>query len=333
MGRANPIYNDVWGDPDFGNWDPFQKLLFLLLCTHPHSATSGIYVCSVKSCNDLTGLPKKLVRHYLGVQRLSREELRDVMIDTIDDWFDNEPEPFRNIKYNAENQTVFVRNLLSRMLGGSPEKVAISIMGDHRRTYRSDDLWREFAKRYKGRLTNPDHKYYDAVLSRYMERVTNVKFDAETPDALPDDLPVHKPRQPDVVNYDTEITEMLNRYSIETDQGDGVLYRLDKDDRDLVFRVVRYITTNIRTGTPLDNKRVHGILKRLHKEPTMMVARSCWSFVDADCMNTGKRANYLFGIIRNSALSWFIEWKRELEKKGECKIGSSRTRSKTSGAG
>lgn len=331
MGRANPLYSDFWGDPDSGNWDPFQKLLFLLLCSHPHGSVSGVYVCSVKNCSDLTGLPKKLVRHYLGVQRLSRAELRDAIIEAIDDWFDNDPEPYKNIVYDAENQTVFVKNLLSRMLGGRPEKIAISIMGDHRRTWKSKDLWESFSKRYRSRLTNPDHKYFRAELSRYIETALSMENTAP-PEDIEDNLPIpDKRKREDAGNVEGEIQQMLNRYSIETEQDDGIMYRLDPDDRDMVFRVLRYVTTNVRTGDSLGKKRVHEILKRLDKEPTVLVARACLSFHESGGTETGKRANYLFGIVRNSALSWYVEWKNEMLKKKEFKLGNSRKKPKGRG--
>jgi hypothetical protein len=327
--RANPLHGDFWGDPDVGNYDPFLKLLFVFLFSSPLSTKSGVYVCSVKHITDATGIPRELVRHYLGIKELTREELREALARAIDVWLEEEPARLRNVLYDADNHTVFVRNMLARSLGGRPDKNAISIMGDHRRTYKSVDLWREFVKRYTTMLTNPDSKYYDADLAAYFENLFSAKVDGDIPEPIGYDVPA-KTKRDNVQNpdYETEIQRMLNRYSVENDQGGGVHWRLDEEDRATVFRVLRHVTSNIRTGKQLSAQKRYQTLKRLDKEPTMLVARTCFLFEDGGYMKTGKRDNYLIGILNKSATSWFVEWKRELEKNGEFSLGSSKPKRK-----
>jgi len=123
MAKYRPIYTKIWRDPDFQDYTPEQKIIFIYLCTSDSVTESGIYPISFTSIANDTGVEKELVKSCLEENKL------------------------KNVLYDCENRYVFVRNIRRYHTGGRPELLKRSIANDYK-LMRSTWLWFEFVKQY-----------------------------------------------------------------------------------------------------------------------------------------------------------------------------------------
>jgi hypothetical protein len=122
MGKYRPLYKKIWKDPDFEDYSPECKLIFIYLCTNDATSESGVYPISIKTITAETGLPKDIVSKII---------LNGSM---------------KNILYDQERKVVFVRKLRRYNTGGNPELITKAIVNEYQ-TCRTT-LWKEFMEEY-----------------------------------------------------------------------------------------------------------------------------------------------------------------------------------------
>lgn len=128
MAKYHPLFSHIWSDPEFELLSPEDKLLFIYLFSNSSVTESGIYRKTAKKISDETGIGLPTV-----VQRLSNG-------------------CFRNIKYDAESNCVFVKNARRYNTGGNPTLIKKSILAD-RKAFPDTYLWhyfQEFNSDYEG---------------------------------------------------------------------------------------------------------------------------------------------------------------------------------------
>ncbi len=134
MAKYRPIYTKTWKDPDFENFNPNMKLIFLYLCTNELTTESGIYAISIKTISNETGIDVSVVEKLLK-------------------------NGFKNVKYDFTNNCVFIKNFLKYNGGGNPELVKKSIMKNCEEF--NTPLWDEFIKQYP--------EYYNCLQTVYKQ--------------------------------------------------------------------------------------------------------------------------------------------------------------------
>lgn len=195
----------------------------------------------------------------------------------------------RNIVYDSDNCVVFIKNKLAYKLGGNPSMNASSVAGDIRGTPKAREIWKLFAEH------NAEYVEETPLVKELLNRVVS-----------------HK-KEP--VNRETgKRKEKMTAANIQTLVTD-LTASLDNDDRDLVLRVWKYLTTSASTSKPISEGQQLKIAEKIAQEPPLKIARAAFEFIDGRCMQTGKRSNYFFGIVRNSATSWYLEYQSAKEKK------------------
>src|ERR1035437_4021563 len=105
MAKYRKIYSQVWNDPDFEEYSPEAKLIFLYLTTNKLTTESGIYPLTPRTVTFDTGIPEPTVRDLLDGK-------------------------IKNIFYDAKQRCVFVKNLRHYNPGGNPELVKKSNISD-----------------------------------------------------------------------------------------------------------------------------------------------------------------------------------------------------------
>jgi hypothetical protein len=121
MAKYRPVYMRIWKDPYFEDYSPSMKLIFLYLCTNELTTESGIYSISTKTISRETGVPDKTVRKLLS-------------------------NGLKNVRYDFDNNCVFIKNFLKYNGGGRPELLRKSIANNYNE-FRTP-LWDEFINRY-----------------------------------------------------------------------------------------------------------------------------------------------------------------------------------------
>ncbi len=127
MAKYRPIYLNIWKDPDFENYTPSQKLLFIYLCTNRETTESGIYPITIKTISNETGISIKKVEKILS-------------------------EGLKNVYYDFDNSCVFVKNFYRYKGKGNPKLIIKSIENDRRNI--KTKLWLEFKKTYPELYSN-----------------------------------------------------------------------------------------------------------------------------------------------------------------------------------
>jgi hypothetical protein len=122
VAKYRPIFTKIWDDPDFQDYRPSEKLVFLYLCTNPSTTESGIYPISPRSIAQGTGIGMVVVKKMLDEQRI------------------------KNVLYDSQHKIVFLRNFLEYNGKGRPDLVLKSIYNDFK--YIRTPLWDAFKKRY-----------------------------------------------------------------------------------------------------------------------------------------------------------------------------------------
>lgn len=123
MAKYRPIYTKIWKDPDFQEYTPITKLLFLYLCTNDSTSDSGIYQITIKTISTETDIPLGTVREQL------------------------ENGSIRNISYDFDNKIVFVEKFKEYNKGGNPTFVQKGIANDFK-TLNYTYLWTKFIEIY-----------------------------------------------------------------------------------------------------------------------------------------------------------------------------------------
>jgi len=107
MAIYRPVHIQIWKDPDFEEYKPPMKLIFLYLITNESITESGIYPVTIKTISNETGIPKETVGKLLA-------------------------SGLKNVSYDHENQIVFVHNFLRYNGGGRPDLLQKSIEKNYR---------------------------------------------------------------------------------------------------------------------------------------------------------------------------------------------------------
>jgi hypothetical protein len=122
---------EVWGDPDFENYSPEQKLIFLYLITNNLTRESGIYPITLRRISNDTGIRLQTV-----VKQLSNG------LQTVSEPLSNR---LKNIYY--DKNIVFVQNFRKYNSGGRPDFIKKAVLSDFINT-QSSYLWRLFDEIY-----------------------------------------------------------------------------------------------------------------------------------------------------------------------------------------
>lgn len=299
MPRSNPIASTFWLDAE--EWDPLQMMVFVNAFASEIASTSGIYRVTTKRISGQTHVPKMLVEHYLGVKPLSKEEYKKILKAAVDAWADeffSSSPGYDNLEYDADNQVMFVIKKLSYKLGGRPDLIDKSIMGDHHSTRKAVAVWKSFARKYRKRIESSAE--LSAFFDEILQDVTPVEVVANE-----DVSPVKKPKKvPDKSKLEKEIDNYLARYA----KWPGT------DDRDIVFSVIRHLTTNLHTKKPITIEKQYAYLRRMSKIPVEQIIQASNSFIEGGCVVSNKRFKYFWGIVNGSAASWMIEYQNEKDK-------------------
>ena len=123
MAKYRPLYTKIWKDPDFLEYTPEQKLLFIYFCTNDSTTDSGIYSISFKTISLETGLQKDNVENAL---------LKNEM---------------KNILYDNSNKYIFIKNFHIYNKGGNPALLKKAIANDYK-TSKKTFLWKAFIELY-----------------------------------------------------------------------------------------------------------------------------------------------------------------------------------------
>jgi len=142
MARFRKLYHQIWSDPDFQEYSPEQKLIFIYLLSNSKTTESGIYNITPKTVADETNIPLTTVKELLN-------------------------NGFKNIVYDITNYCVYVRKFRVYNPGGSPELITKSVIADYRSTQKTK-LWSLFTTdypKYKDNLINDGLKIDEEYLN------------------------------------------------------------------------------------------------------------------------------------------------------------------------
>jgi DnaD/phage-associated family protein len=131
MARFRKLYHQIWSDPDFQEYTPEQKLLFIYAFSNNKTTESGIYNITARTISHETG----------------------ISLETVDELL---VKGFKNISYDIVNHCIYVRKFRIYNPGGNPSLISKSIVADYNST-RNTGLWGLFIKDY------PQHK--DALIN------------------------------------------------------------------------------------------------------------------------------------------------------------------------
>jgi hypothetical protein len=132
MAKYRPIHKKIWKDPDFLEYPPDSKLIFIYLCTNESTTDSGIYPITPRTVANETGIPYETVDKLLNNGCL------------------------KNVEYDIKEKIIYVRNARRYYPGGRPDLVELGIIDDFRKSQRTH-LWQLFIQDY------PEFK--EAILS------------------------------------------------------------------------------------------------------------------------------------------------------------------------
>jgi DnaD/phage-associated family protein len=155
MAKYRAIYTKIWADPDFQEYEPEVKLLFIYLCTNPYTTESGIYPITLKTISNDIGIGLETV-----TQRLQNGYVK-------------------NIKYDFTNKHIFVRKLRKYNSGGSPALIEKSIQEDFSNSKRCYELWKLFIEEYpkfKGSINLIDETPIVEDINKDNSRISNSRL-------------------------------------------------------------------------------------------------------------------------------------------------------------
>ncbi len=133
MAKFRPIHLNIWNDPDFQEYPPEYKLIFIYLFSNPATTDSGIYPITPRTIANDTGYPLETV-----VQLLNNGCLK-------------------NVEYDTECKIIYMRNARRYYPpGGRPDLVTKGIVNDFVKTQKTH-LWNLFIEDYP--------EYREAIIS------------------------------------------------------------------------------------------------------------------------------------------------------------------------
>jgi hypothetical protein len=127
MAEQRQIYVRIWDDPDFEEYPPDGKLIFIHLITNKHVTASGVYPYTFKKIHDKTGIEKA------EVMKLINGPLS------------------RCVHYDHKYHLIWVKNRLKYNPSGNPCVMIRSILNDYRKLRRSE-IWDEYWEYNRKRL-------------------------------------------------------------------------------------------------------------------------------------------------------------------------------------
>jgi len=140
MAKQRPIHVCIWDDPDFQEFTPEGKLIFIHLLTNKAVTESGIYPYTYKSIEDGTGIERA------EVKRMIQEELK------------------KNVEFDSKYHLIWMKNRLRYNKIGNPKVVIRSILNDYHAMKRShfwDQYW----------------EYNQPAIEQLIEKSENLKRD------------------------------------------------------------------------------------------------------------------------------------------------------------
>lgn len=144
MAKFRQIYLKIWKDPDFQNYSPEGKLLFIYFCTNQSTTESGIYPVTLNTIANETSIQLLNVKQLLGISLPTYSQPIPNSSETVQKQLAN---GLKNVYYDIDNQCVWVKNFKHYNTGGSPKLVAASILSDCLQT-KTSPLWADFIKEY-----------------------------------------------------------------------------------------------------------------------------------------------------------------------------------------
>lgn len=90
---------------------------------------------------------------------------------------------------------------------------------------------------------------------------------------------------------------------------------LSVEEMAVTKEVLEFINTDLRKRKPYGAQHRVNNLYRLEKYPSVQIGKACHDFKKGEFIQSGKRLNYLLGIVRKSAAIWYQEWVAEKNKR------------------
>jgi len=171
MAKYRNIYQKIWKEPDFQEYSPEKKLIFIYLFSNQSTTESGIYQITVKTISGETGVSLETVSKLLG-------------------------NGYKNIVYDPDTCYVYVRKFRRYNGGGRPDLIQKTIASEYE-TSCDTGLWSLFLEDYP--------EYTENIMSikapiLYTNTKSNTK--AKSKDRLLNLLPtVDQPLEPTKKTY------------------------------------------------------------------------------------------------------------------------------------
>jgi hypothetical protein len=130
MAKYRPIFTKIWKDPDFEEYSPEGKLIYVYLCTNPSTTESGIYPISYTAIANETGIDLSKVKEVFA-------------------------NGLKNVLYDEATRHVFVCSFRNDNVGGNPKLIETSILNDFSHS-KNTYLWNDFLDTYpefNGKIT------------------------------------------------------------------------------------------------------------------------------------------------------------------------------------
>lgn len=119
MAKQSPIQFSIWDDPDFEEFKPYDKLIFLHLITNKRLTKSGIFLYTFKAISDKTGIEKS--------------EVKEIIQGSLK----------KSVEFDEKYSLIWVKNRLKYNIVGNPKVILRTILKDYHATKRSN-LWEQY---------------------------------------------------------------------------------------------------------------------------------------------------------------------------------------------
>lgn len=296
------IHPELWQDKEIAESSPFRSLLLLYLLTNSEVSNSGIYSLSLRRASIETKLPLAVVRHLLGVERLTEEQTAETLSRLIEEWafaIARDEYGLNAVRYDPDSGCAFLVRRLAYLRHGNPDWLARGIEKEVRFHRRARQFWKMFGELYEPYL-------------RSRPRLRALVEAAAAGQSLPEKVAAQKQRAQKTVKTMLEDDEAKEDFINET------LARLtsvaqDQEDRDVLLRVLASFLKTKR-GLPRSLSQRYEVARRLAKEPPELVGRAAYLFEKAGGRKKGLPFKYFVGIMNGSARSWYVEYRAAREK-------------------
>ena len=286
------LHSSFWGDPVNRLMPLDEKLLFIFLLSYrapSGGSVSGVYQIAVADMAYFT--------------RISERKIPGLLTN------------LRNVLYDADNFVVCVLNKMRYRLKIGKQEKLLSIVGDYRITWKSN-VWPQWVEH--NRLYCELQPSVEKILLSGKPAPEQVEFHKLIGYTWRGKKEEAKPEPEEGGKRVEQITE-LELESRFAELVTPLVYYVPADKiaelTAILARAYDELCTSLATGKP----RVLGvrlaILERWEKSPLMQLLFAAKSWVDQGCYRLGKREQYFVGILNNSALSDYIDWKNRRDKK------------------